>query len=217
MKVDSVLSLGSHCEPAFQIERFFKTKANSPFDWLISTNDSFLKILKTDGELFGLRIKYAMNGTSIYCEEYGCYYHHEFERDKEGLMIITPSSLKDCREKLLYKYNQMIEFARKSKPLFIRYIHPAESASIQGQPLYTLEKINEIFNILSEKIGHSNFELAFITIEKNNNYLIDVSAVEKFPVHLFIYDGEFEKNLVDEYWDNFFKSFGFEKRIESAS
>jgi len=43
VKYNSVLSLGSNCVVAGQIQRYFGGNPQSPFDWLVTPFDSLIK------------------------------------------------------------------------------------------------------------------------------------------------------------------------------
>ncbi|ESX66918.1 hypothetical protein X759_27015 [Mesorhizobium sp. LSHC420B00] len=49
----------------------------------------------------------------------GQIYRHEFDRTKSHAVIFTPEALQSCREKLIYKYNKMINIAIARKILFV--------------------------------------------------------------------------------------------------
>lgn len=183
MILTSIISLGSHCDPAIQYRRFFQSEPYSPFDWLITCPlDTLFKIISNDGEHFGDEVTSAMDGTSALCTKYGCYYHHEFERNDLGKMLFSQQSLKNCKEKLQYKYRKCFEIAGKTNPLFIRWANDSEIPSNSDRFLYTYEEVNLLVNTLEKRIGHNNFHLAFIGIKNSHGFdLIDPSALGAIP------------------------------------
>jgi hypothetical protein len=117
------ISLGDHCDVGDGFRNFFGKEPSSPFDWLITPTHALIDILNTRGDKFGLSISYAMDGFSVMCESYGCLYHHEFERNANNICVITPEHLKNCRDKLTYKFKKMVSLsAAECNPVFIRKV-----------------------------------------------------------------------------------------------
>jgi hypothetical protein len=210
-----LFSLGDHCAPADAIRDIFGVQSTSCFDWLITPTKALIDILDTNAEKFGLKISYAMNGASIFCENYGCYYHHEFEKNNNGICTITPESLSECRSKLIYKYNKMINLAKKYDPIFLRYIHPAARPSNDSDYIYDIATLNKIDLALSKSIGKSDYKLIFITIEENSNKLIQDN--ELFDNKFFIrsHTGGQNKEEQNKFWFETFKEFGVKNLTEN--
>ena len=218
MNLNSIISLGSHCEPGIHYRRFFGAEPYSPFDWLITYPlETLLKILDTDGKYFGDEVAFAMDGTSAICTKYGCFYHHEFERNEKGMVLISSQALKICKEKLNYKYLKFINIARNTNPLFIRWSHGAEYPSKSDKFIYTIDEVSSIYKTIEDKLGHQNFHIAFVGVKNINNFeLIDPECLTIRPnISCFQYD-MLDQSDVDFFWDNFFTRFGFEKNSPPA-
>jgi hypothetical protein len=203
------ISLGDHCTVGFAIRKFFKTEPSSCFDWLITPTNALIDILNTKGEMFGLRISHAWDINSVMCESYGCFYHHEFDRNEKGNCVITPENLRSCRDKLIHKYNKMVGIckAQGSFPLFIRNIHPSSYPENGDKFVYTADKISAMMLALENTIQHKNFKLIFTTVEKPKceDFLIeDCDFVKQGRVLIKKYAGDYSENSVDLFWKEIF-------------
>jgi hypothetical protein len=206
----SFISLGDHCSVGFAIRKFFKEQPGSPFDWLITPTNALIDILNTNGEKFGLSISYAMNGHSIMCESYGCLYHHEFSRNAKDHCIVTVDDLKNCREKLLHKYKKMINLCQPEKnPVFIRYIHPSCYPENGDTFIYTKDTIFKIHEALKYSIGHDQFNLLFVTVEKTlfqDNLIEPCELMSEGKIECIKYTGDYTEQDIDDFWGGIFTS-----------
>ncbi|MER8798440.1 hypothetical protein [Mesorhizobium sp. M0520] len=100
-----------------EIKRNFKGRPSSCFDWLVTPIASIERILADDGAQFWPRLSASMG--QLLCDNNRAIYRHEFERTKSHPVIFTPEALQSCREKLIYKYNKMINIAIARKILFV--------------------------------------------------------------------------------------------------
>lgn len=162
MPYEAIFSLGSDCTPATQIRRYFKRRPSSCFDWIVTPIASIEEILADDGARFGLRVSACFNGTSAFCENYGVVYHHEFDRTTSNAVIFTPEALRSCREKLIYKYNKMLDIARTRKTLFVRYVSATDAPGDQQMgKTFGVDDLQEMVTLLEKKLGHSRFHVAY--------------------------------------------------------
>lgn len=180
----SIFSLGSNCTPSLQINRHLGIKPTSPFDWLVTPFDSIIKILQTDGKLFGTSISTALNGKTAFCENYGVFYHHEFTR-RVGTeqVIFDVESIENCRNKLLFKYNRMIEICKISKPIFVRYLSGTDVPTDRLGCTLSLNASDaeQLCQIISSKIHHKNYHIIFIKSENNIYDKIDERSLLNIP------------------------------------
>jgi len=209
----SIISLGSHCEPSDHYRRFFKQEPSSPFDWMITPIPSLIKILEDDGAQFGLGITPAMDATSALCINYGCYYHHEFDKTSDNKIIVTEQALKNCRDKLSHKYRKMISIAKETKPLFIRWIHPAERPADSSAEnfIFTSTQVKRLMELIQLKLGHDDFHIAFIKTVENPHQIMDENlsnTLSRNSVHSY---SEATKEIVNQFWDQFYIQYGFNK------
>lgn len=210
MMASSFISLCDHCNVGFALRKFFKEEPASPFDWLITPTNALIDILNTGGEKFGLSISYAMNGNSIVCESYGYLYHHEFSRNAKDHCIVTVEDLKNCREKLLHKYKKMIDLSKMEKnPLFIRYIHPSSQLENGATFVYTKDTILKIHEAIKNAIGHDQFKLSFVTVEKTKfqeNLIEPCELMSEGKIKCIKYAGDYTEQDIDDFWGKIFTS-----------
>lgn len=204
----TIISLGSHCEPALQYRRFFSVEPSSPFDWLITYPlSTVIEIFNDDGARFGDEITIAMQGTSAKCNSYGCFYHHEFEKNNENQLIISSLALKNCKEKLLHKYNKMIHIAKNSSPVFVRWIHNGEVPQNSSTFFFLADEINDLYNTIVKKISHDDIHIAIVASADNKYEILQTSGLlnpEKISVHIYE-SGDQLKEI--SFWDSFFNAF----------
>ncbi|WP_192245614.1 DUF1796 family putative cysteine peptidase [Mesorhizobium silamurunense] len=209
MSYEAIFSLGSDCTPANQIRRYFKRRPSSCFDWLVTPVASIERILADDGSQFGLRVSACFNGTTALCENYGIIYHHEFDRKTSNAVIFTPESLRSCRDKLIYKYNKMLDIARTRKTLFVRYVSGTDAPGDRqrGQPFGT-EGLQEMITLLEKKLGHSSFHLAFF--RAIGNPYDDSEFTRPLPERCSVHQENHVPDQLgdDEAWNEFFSTMG---------
>jgi hypothetical protein len=208
---NSIISLGTHCLPSDHYRRFFKQEPSSPFDWMITPIPSLIKILEDDGKQFGLKITPAMDSTSALCVNYGCYYHHEFEKTPENKIIVTEEALRACREKLSYKYQKMLSIARDSQPLFVHWMHSGwHPANPEKENfIFTADEVRRLQSLLEEKLQHSNFHIAFITTDENPYQLMNPELFISVPNISIRSYSEKSAEEVDLFWNELYTSYGF--------
>jgi len=211
-KFNSILSLGSHCEPSDHYRRFFGEEPSSPFDWLITPLSSLLKILEDNGNSFGLKITPALDDTSVECLHYGCLYHHEFEKLPSGKIFITSDQIQNCRDKLTYKYEKMIRIAKNTAPIFVRWVHPTEKPSNQDldDNIFSDNDLNALLNLLEKRIGHKNFCVAFIKTDENLHPIFSSKMAKNFNnIEVHSYRGLSPREEINHFFDLFYLSKGF--------
>jgi hypothetical protein len=159
---NSIISLGSHCEPSDHDRRIFKQEPSSPFDWMITPIPSLLKILEDDGKQFGLKIAPAMDSRSAQCLHYSYLYHHEYDKTPDNRIMVTKEALGNCPDKLTYKYQKMISIAKSSRPLFIRWVHPVvHSANRDVEDfIFTVNDVSRLISLHQVNIEQSDFDNA---------------------------------------------------------
>jgi len=110
------VSLGSHCEPAIQMNFHKVRKRAFPFDWtFVSGHDNFIKILKEDFQNFFLPENLTLS------KEYGwiindSYYHMDFRHEFEDPAAeITDAVYLEVLEKSKEKFQKRINRFRQLK------------------------------------------------------------------------------------------------------
>ena len=211
LNLNSIISLGSHCVPSDHYRRFFKQEPSSPFDWMITPIASLISILEDDGKQFGLKITPAMDATSALCVNYGCYYHHEFDKTSDNKIIVTEEALRTCREKLSYKYQKMLSIARASQPLFVHWMHSAWHPADPEKEnfIFTADQVRRLHSLLQDKLQHNDFQIAFITTDENLHPLFNLellSSVKNISISSY---SEKSTEVVDLFWNEFYIHHGF--------
>ena len=113
-----IVSLGSNCEITWNIRSYFGIEEAYPFDWWMTPYHSLLKILDNNFEgLFDEQnIRIATDKLTVVDKKYNILYHHDFERDEEGLIIADNLAFQLLRLKEKYQYLQqrfITEFPKK--------------------------------------------------------------------------------------------------------
>jgi hypothetical protein len=204
MKYNSVLSLGSNCAVAGQIQRYFGGNPQSPFD-------SLIEVLKTNGRQLGLRCSAEFLGTTAYCESYGLLYHHEFKRKLNNNIIFDVDSLVNLRNKILHKWSTFREVARSSSPLFIRYLTGTNVPTdrLSNKLPITRNDIISLQSNLEILCGHPNFHIALFRSNGCQYDLYDfdfINNIDNISFHEENYQGEGVLGE-DNAWNKFFINF----------
>lgn len=172
-KYENVISLGSFCGPAMEIERIGLHSASFPFDWLIvSSFATVLQLIENNFSGF-LTEENLFQEVSIYPEYYydatlGIHFYHDFSKHK---------SLHEQIDSVQEKYRRRIKrfYDSIKKPtLFIRYCSKKEE----------IDYIKENFKAIDEFLKSYHPENAIIYItdlpeEHMDDLDISVYTVQK--------------------------------------
>lgn len=167
---DLVVSLGSVCQVAHQIERYFGTRRTSPFDWLVTPLWSLAKVFSNDGVLFGENLTVERDGSVVVCENYGVAHQHDFPRNGYRRAIISGEAIANLKGKYLSKYDKLSRSLQSGKKvLFVRLggHHDTRLADqyASDDRLTKAEDLNWVCKMLGEKFPGIQFELAFVYIK----------------------------------------------------
>jgi hypothetical protein len=217
-----IVSLGGLCQVAYQIERRFGYKFNSPFDWIVTPMESIEKILSTDGSEFGRSIKVINNGSTAICRSYGVAYHHDYKRDENGYIIIDSDSILASRSKMINKYEKFKEMlASKPRTLFIRFCGHHDSAIssshlIDDRTVETRD-LNALCKAIEGKFGGLVFEFAFVYKKECTEVKIDHTNLDhRVRVFSLADDPTDTWTGNDASWDTIFNYFSY-NLIESSN
>jgi hypothetical protein len=187
--VTTVVSLGGHCQVAWQIEHRFGFRINSPFDWLVTPLTAIGEILADDGARLGQRVRVMFDGEAAICGHYGVAYQHEFPRDAERRVLISEADLAKCRAKFAHKYDAFVRrLSTSSEVLFVRLGGHLDEAFVSPyradpRPL-TTEDLNGLCAVLAKRFPHLSFRLAMVTLPKFTKLAVDPARLDP-RVHLF--------------------------------
>ncbi|WP_426010543.1 DUF1796 family putative cysteine peptidase [Caulobacter sp. DWR2-3-1b2] len=178
------LSVGGYCQVAHQIQRYTGCKTSSPFDWLVSPIDGTIKIIEDDGEGLARDVKTRSNGKSAICARYGVSYHHEFIRDKDGLVVFSVEALLSTRAKLLHKLRNFRAQARMGPVTFIRFgtfAHSADANPYLADEPMPFSKLNALAVALEAM--SRDFRLAVVNHDSIWPLHADVALDERIDLH----------------------------------
>ncbi len=121
---NEIVSLGSWCQTAYQIRKYFGTKAQ-PFDWWVTPTIGLIEVLESQfSDLFipsNMRVVVEDAGKAVMCSRYGIMHYHDFDEAKLNgeifEFLVRAKSINN-----LSKYSHLItRFLNMSgKVLFIR-------------------------------------------------------------------------------------------------
>ncbi len=121
VRFDHVISLGSDCDPALQLERLGWKDTHSVFDWLVTPWDAMMAVLRDGADRLATQLTPAINGLGLACAEYGLVYWHEFPRDAAHKAVFSEEQAARTRGKLRHKMSQMRAACEgRGNVLFIR-------------------------------------------------------------------------------------------------
>jgi hypothetical protein len=161
----AVISLGSDCTSAHQIDAFFRAKRpNSPFDWLITPIEGLVAVLAERGARFVLAMR--ANADTVLCQHYGVAYHHEFPRDADYTPIFSEGAIRASREKLLYKLDAMLETVRRNRTLFLLTgLSTNLAGDVYADRAVTASVLNQLPSLIERLSGRDDFAIALILRE----------------------------------------------------
>jgi len=177
-----VFGLGNTCQVAYQIEKYFGFRLNSPFDWLITPFNSISKIFSDDGEFFGRNIKVEFSGQAAICNHYGIAYHHDYPRDQNSFISITPELMNASRGKMQHKYNKFKELLNQGKKtLFVRlgghHDSAIGSAYVPDPRTLTTEDLNSLCDAIARKFPDLPFAILLVYIDYVTPVELDATAL----------------------------------------
>ena len=158
----AVVSLGSDCTSAAQIDQFFHAKRpSSPFDWLTTPVEGLVAVLAERGARFALSMRPSAD--TVLCQHYGVAYHHEFPRDGDYTPIFSEAAIRASREKLLYKLGAMLETTRRNRTLFlVTGLSTNLAGDIYGHRAVTASVLNQAPSLIERVSGRDDFAIALM-------------------------------------------------------
>lgn len=192
MTFDHVVSLGAWCQTVYQIKQQNQPILPTCFDWLVTPWDSIFAILESDGQNFGLHATFDEHSQAVKCNHYGVLYAHEFNPGhanagglsfEQGQALVTEDRLKQCRSKMLHKYDSMVStLAQGGKTLFVRFgatAEPAVAWPYMADPNPRSEHdLNRLVHLLREKFPQNDAKLLYLWQEPMAHHALDRSGID---------------------------------------
>jgi hypothetical protein len=89
-RYDKVISIGSNCEVAWNIRNYLNVDQAYPFDWWMTPFNSLIELLdqRFTGLFVARNIHVPPDRGTVVDRHYNLMYHHDFERDADGLIVL---------------------------------------------------------------------------------------------------------------------------------
>lgn len=120
----NVVSIGSNCEVTWNIRNYFNVDRAYPFDWWMTPFKSMIELL--DNRFSGLfkarNIYVPPDRKTVIDKRYNLMYHHDFQRDADGLVVLDSidEQLIKLKEKYEFLSHRFINELDGKEILFIR-------------------------------------------------------------------------------------------------
>lgn len=182
VKYKNIISLGSFCSVAMEIDRINRRSGSYPFDWCISEWEGVMHLVENHFSDFLNKddLKQSKIDPSHYVNKYGIQFFHDFNA-YEKLETQLP--------KIYSKYERRIDgfYKRIAEPtIFIRYIHDQAEADyicdheddiLRLFKQYNIE--NKILWVANTDINVSNIKCYFV--EKDIDDTVARGFLDKCP------------------------------------
>lgn len=177
---EHIISIGSFCSVAMEIERIERRDGAYPFDWCISELEGVLKLIENDFKDFMVYDELMQNIVehSHYMNQYGIQFFHDFnsyEPLKDQLHTVHKKYLRRIRR--FYK-------SIKEPTLFVRYVRDQKEMNYITENYSTIMKLLKKFNLQNELILIINndidcYDVQCYKVEKDRNDTVARRFLEK--------------------------------------
>lgn len=184
----SAISLGAHCCVGYQINRIYGKRFSGPFEWTVSPFESVIKTIREKAENISIELRGISDGTSAVDNHYGICFHHEFIRDQNEKILFSAESIRNCRSKMLHKWDRMRRHLREGPVLFVRYGTYKEDAvafvgSLENRGMRHSD-LNRLTQAIDQLEPSLNYRIAYVTHpEIWGDMVADASLDPRFDVH----------------------------------
>ena len=202
------MSLGSNCEITGNIRSYFKIEEAYPFDWWMTPYHALLKILDNnfDGLFEEQNIIVPHDKLSIIDKKYNILYHHDFERDKEGLIVTDNLELQllHLKEKYHYLQQRFITKLSGKKILFIRNRCGNDPNYLQGDFGHLEAKhCKKICDLIINLLPNTSFDLLITNLPNFEGFQYKNSWV--FSDSIIDYQDSHDYMVSPKGWGELFK------------
>jgi len=159
-----IVSIGSNCEVTWNIRNYFGVDRAYPFDWWMTPFNSMIQLLDNqfDGLFDGRNIYVPPDRKTVVDKRYNLMYHHDFERDADGLVVLDriDRQLPNLKQKYDLLSDRFLKDLDGKEVLFIRNRCGNDPVYLEGdygdiQP----EQCIEICKKLSALLPNTRFDL----------------------------------------------------------
>lgn len=171
MKYKHIISLGSFCSPALEIERFGFRDFSYPFDWVLSKSFmSVLKLIQTNFEDFIPDELYQVEDARyIYVnKKMNIWFVHDF--DEWSPLCEQIEVVRDKYARRIQRFNEAI----RQETIFLRYIENNDELNYVNENYSSIRNYLRTYNKENEIIFIANFDL-----KRTNDFEIPIYYVYK--------------------------------------
>lgn len=125
---DHIISLGGHCQTAYQIRRYFGIDKAYPFDWWVTPTIALVELIEGGFvDIFreeNMRIVRESSGPAVMCSRYGLMHYHDFDEAKiNGVYspYLVRTKCAQNNSKFSYLLTRLLNLS--GKVLFVRFSH----------------------------------------------------------------------------------------------
>lgn len=169
---DHIISLGGHCQTAYQIRRHFGTDKAYPFDWWVTPTKALVELLESGFvDIFReehMKIVQEDTGPAVMCGKYGLMHYHDFDEAKiNGVYspYLVRTKCAQNNSKFSYLITRLLNLS--GKVLFVRFSH-GWVQFYEHTTMFDEELLTRFMNAMRAMLP--NVEVNFLLLNDYNNH-----------------------------------------------
>ncbi|UTV56513.1 DUF1796 family putative cysteine peptidase [Burkholderia arboris] len=169
---DHIISLGGHCQTAYQIRRHFGTDKAYPFDWWVTPTKALVELLESGFvDIFReehMKIVHEDSGPAVMCNRYGLMHYHDFDEAKiNGVYspYLVRSKCAQNNSKFAYLISRLLNLS--GKVLFVRFSH-GWVQFYEHTTMFNEELLTRFMNAMRAMLP--NVDVNFLLLNDYNNH-----------------------------------------------
>lgn len=211
IEFDHIISLGGHCQTAYQIRRFFSIEQAHMMDWWVTPSFGLVKLLEEKfSNIFNEKNMIVVSeptGPAVMCSYYGTMHYHDFDNAKVGgemYPLLVRAACANNVAKFAYLFNRLINLS--GKVLFIRHEY-GRVLNYQHNADFDDDLILRMIAALERLLPNVQFEILLI-----NGYYKGQADARIMTDQVEPYDQANTWHGSNQGWDEMFARRGFKLR-----
>ncbi|MBU9167669.1 DUF1796 family putative cysteine peptidase [Burkholderia gladioli] len=170
---DHIISLGGHCQTAYQIRRHFGVDKAYPLDWWVTPTVALVRLFESGfAHIFqeeNMRIVDENTGPAVMCSHYGLMHYHDFDEAKiNGIYspYLVRTKCATNNSKFAYLMTRLLNVS--GRVLFVRFSH----GWVQNYPhgtMFTEELLHRF--MAAARAMLPNAEVNFLILNDYDNHV----------------------------------------------
>lgn len=208
---DHIISLGGHCQTAYQIRRYFNIDTAYPFDWWVTPTVALVDLFESGfANLFreeNMKIVQEETGPAVMCSHYGIMHYHDFDEAKiNGVYnpYLVRSKCNANNSKYSYLVKKLISIS--GRVLFIRFSH-GWAQFYDKTTMFNDYLLTRLIKSINNNITNIEFNILLLN-DYNFDYGMDGNPIEKIYTSVVNNYEEKQWHGSNQGWDELFSYHG---------